>query len=71
MKEKRDAAELTKALRYEDDKGALKALIEIGEPAVDSLIYSLKDKCSGARMRASEALGRIGDKRAVDSLILF
>ncbi len=40
MKEKRDATELTKALRYEDDKGALKALIGIGEPAVDSLIYS-------------------------------
>ena len=36
---------------------------------MDVLAISLKDKDSGVRSRAAEALGKIGDKRAVDSLV--
>ncbi len=35
----------------------------------DDLINALKDKDAGVRLKAAEALGKLGDARAVDSLI--
>jgi HEAT repeat protein len=48
---------------------ASKALVEIGEPAVEPLIIALNDEKIIARCRAAKALGEIGDPRAVDPLI--
>jgi len=48
---------------------AIDALNQIGAPAVEPLIASLKDPKSKIRGRAAEALGRIGDTRAVEPLI--
>jgi HEAT repeat protein len=45
------------------------ALGQIGAPAVEPLIASLKDSKARVRERAAETLGRIGDARAVDPLI--
>jgi HEAT repeat protein len=50
-------------------KEAIKALTIIGQPAVEPLIKSLRDKNSIVRKNAAEALGELGDKRASDSLI--
>ena len=45
--------------------------VMLGKPAIDPLIYVLRDRRSQNwfEEKAAEALGRIGDKRAVDSLI--
>lgn len=45
------------------------ALVEIGEPAVDSLINALSNEDWQIRSRAAEALGLIGAKKAVNPLI--
>ena len=45
------------------------ALVNIGEPAVEMLINALKDKKCPIRSNAAEALGEIGDTRAVKPLI--
>lgn len=44
------------------------ALTEIGEPAVDSLLNTLKDESSFARAAAAHTLGTIKDKRAIEPL---
>jgi len=44
-------------------------LIQIGKPAVDHLISAVKHPKWKVRIRAIEALGEIGDLRAVDALI--
>ena len=44
-------------------------LIRLGEPSVEPLIQALKDEEWGARYRAAEALGEIGDARVVEPLI--
>jgi len=48
---------------------AAKALVALGKPAVPHLITALTDKSDRARWRAAEALGAIGDLRAVGPLI--
>ena len=48
---------------------AVKALIALGKPAVPHLITALTYKSDRARWRAAEALGAIGDLRAVGPLI--
>lgn len=48
---------------------AERALIKIGEPVVELLIEALKDTDKNIREIAAEALGEIGDVRAVDPLI--
>jgi len=48
---------------------AAEALVKIGQPAVDSLIKRLEDSDKYVRKKAAEALGKIGDKRAVEPLI--
>ena len=47
-------------------KGAAKAFVEIGAPAVEPLVAALKDEHN---MWAAEVLGMIGDARAVEPLI--
>jgi len=46
-------------------------LPELGESAVEPLIQALKDKYSEVGIRAAEALGKIGDKRAVEAVIKY
>jgi HEAT repeat protein len=53
----------------EISNGAVDALSQIGAPAVEPLIESLKDPKAQIRERAAEALGRIGDARALAPLI--
>ena len=48
---------------------SLNTLIKIGEPAVEPLIIALGDNDGGIRSWATDALGIIGDKRAVEHLI--
>ncbi len=48
---------------------ARKALVMIGEAAVEPLIQALKDEDSQVRGNAILALGEIGDRRAVEPLI--
>ena len=50
-------------------EAAMLALANIGGPAVDPLIGSLKNDDPGVRMMAAAALGRIRDPRAVEPLI--
>lgn len=47
---------------------AIDTLVEIGKPAVELLIQALKDKGSLVRSDAADALGRIGDARALEPL---
>jgi len=42
-------------------RAAAEVLVKFGQPAVDSLIYSLNDEDPGARQTATWALGKIGD----------
>jgi HEAT repeat protein len=48
---------------------AAQALTLIGSPAVEPLIAALDDKDVLVRWTAAEALGKVGDKRAVPSLV--
>ncbi|MEO0247749.1 MAG: HEAT repeat domain-containing protein [candidate division WOR-3 bacterium] len=48
---------------------AIKALIEIGTPAVEPPIAALRDSDKNVRERAAYALGEIGDVRAVKPLV--
>ena len=45
------------------------ALVKLGPVAVDPLIEALKDEHYGVRLLAAEALGRLGDNRAVMPLL--
>ena len=53
----------------ENRSSAVKELVEIGESAVEPLIAALEDRRWVVRAYAAEALGKIGDKRAVKPLI--
>ncbi|MDD5436422.1 MAG: HEAT repeat domain-containing protein, partial [Candidatus Omnitrophica bacterium] len=55
--------------RWAIDLYGAKALSKIGQPAVPALIEALKDKNDDLRHVAAEALGNIGDRRAVSPLI--
>ena len=73
LKAKGDVKSLIKALGHNDiaiKSEASKALVQIGTPAVESLIAVVAGSGeSYSRARAVEALGEIGDKRAVEPLI--
>lgn len=73
MKAKGDVGGLIKALNYENGHGVRKAaavaLVRIGAPAVESLASALYDRNRDVRLAAIEALGAIGDARAVAPLI--
>ncbi|NWJ46053.1 MAG: HEAT repeat domain-containing protein [Chloroflexi bacterium] len=52
------------------NRSVVEALVEIGESSVLPLINALNDEDSFVRGKAAEALGKIGDPRAVEPLIL-
>lgn len=45
-----------------------KEVVDIGSAAVDPLVPCLKDRDESVRLAAAEALGKIGDRRAVEAL---
>lgn len=47
----------------------VRALVEIGPPAVESLLVALKDRQWTMREQVARALGEIGDERAVEPLL--
>ena len=47
---------------------AAEELLKIGPPAVDVLLYALKDRDSDVRWLAAQVLGHLGDPRAVEQL---
>lgn len=79
--DERTVEPLIKALKSDDFQGgflgeyhdlqdeAMMALVKIGAPSLEPLILLLKDKDFGTRKKAAEALGKMGDKRAVEPLI--
>lgn len=71
-KEGRALQNLLTAL-HDPEKGvrtlAMRALVELGTPAVDPLLGLLADQQWVIRYRATEALGLIGDLRAVKPLV--
>lgn len=73
MKECRDYSGLTRALRHRDlnvQWRAAKALQELGREGVDYLIHTLKNTVNReTRLGIIEALGMIGDPRAVNPLL--
>lgn len=77
MEAKGDVEGLIKALKfdapqnegYDIRRRATQALIKIGEPSVKSLIQALKIRRRHVREQVAQALGTIGDVRAVESLI--
>jgi HEAT repeat protein len=48
---------------------AQEVLVDIGEPAVEPLILAMKNTNKHVRRYVTEALGQIGDKRCIESLI--
>jgi HEAT repeat protein len=72
MKRKKDVEGLIKALKDKNSnvrKKAEAALVEIGKPAVKPLIEALKEENFLVLDCAVEALGKIGDAKAVKPLI--
>jgi len=53
----------------EVEKAAIDALVKIGDSAVEPLIAALRHESVTIRIASATALGRIGDKRAVQSLV--
>jgi len=45
------------------------ALVEIGKPAVDSLVGALKDRNQTVRWESAKALGQIRDPKSIDALV--
>jgi hypothetical protein len=72
MTAKRDVKGLIKALSYTKSydipDSAANALVKIGDQAVEPLINELHHPNLEVRWRAAEALGKIGDPRAVEGL---
>jgi HEAT repeat protein len=70
--EERAVPNLLQAL-YDPEKGvrnlAMQALVDLGTPAVDPLLSLLSDHHWVIRYRAAEALGLIGDPRAIRPLV--
>jgi len=55
--------------RKEVNQSCVEALAQIGEASVEPLIGALRDPAAEIRQRAAEALGQIGDRRALDGLV--
>jgi hypothetical protein len=65
-----DVKGLIEMLHHEEGRSsAAMALVQIGKPAVASLIDSLKDADERVRLSAISTLGEIGDAQAVDPLV--
>jgi len=50
-------------------EAAIAALVEIGKPAVESLLSALESTNKEVQISAAKSLGRIGDTRAIQPLI--
>jgi len=50
-------------------EAAITALVEIGKPAVESLLSALESTNKEVQISAAKSLGRIGDARAIQPLI--
>ena len=50
-------------------EAAITALVEIGKPAVESLLSALESTNKEVQISAAKSLGRIGDTRAIQPLI--
>jgi len=50
-------------------EAAITALVEIGKPAVESLLSALESTSKEVQISAAKSLGRIGDTRAIQPLI--
>jgi HEAT repeat protein len=57
------------SLDYDQYRETITKLAQFGEPAVEPLIKGLKKRDAGVRCGCAEALGKIGDPRAVEPLI--
>ena len=68
-----DPAAVEPLVRYstQNAEGAKAALVAIGEPAVEPLVEALQLKSDVRRRVAAEALGEIGDARAVEPLLSY
>jgi HEAT repeat protein len=72
MKAKGDIPGLAKALGHKEQKirsEAMEALVEIGEPAVETLTETLERAENDLRERAVRTLGKIGSAQAKESLV--
>ena len=54
---------------YDVREAAIDALVEIGKPAVESLVSALESTNKEVQISAARVLGRIGDTRAIQPLI--
>lgn len=70
IRDERVLEPLIAQLRSDEFKeDATDALVELGQPAMETLVKALKDKDENVRKQAVIALGRIQDPAAVDALI--
>lgn len=69
LEAKRDIRGLIRAMSGMAQTNAIAALVEIGSPAVELLIAALQNEDYQVRGGAAKALGRIGDKEAIEPLI--
>ena len=56
-------------LDYDEYRATIAKLAEYGDPAVEMLIKGLRKRDAGVRCGCAEALGKIGNTRAVEPLI--
>jgi HEAT repeat protein len=70
IKDERVLAPLIDQLRNDEfHEDATRALVELGEPAVERLVEALRDKDENVRKQAVIALGRIKATTAIDPLV--
>jgi len=70
IRDERVLEPLIAQLRSDEFKeDATDALVELGQPAMETLVKALKDKDENVRKQAVIALGRIQDPAAIDALI--
>jgi ankyrin repeat protein len=71
IRDSRAVEPLLKILLKDEPQGSTvtQALGRLGPPAVDGLIKALSSEHENVRWRATDALGDIGDPRAIDALI--
>jgi len=70
IRDERVLEPLIAQLRSDEFKeDATDALVELGQPALETLVKALKDKDENVRKQAVIALGRIQDPAAIDALI--
>jgi len=71
-RDKSDISSLVSLLASKDGVQRCKAraaLIEIGNPAVDSLVKAMKDRNQTVRWESAKALGQIRNPKSVDALV--